>query len=106
MEGGYDQAFAVWQARAALATAQTQCEPVAMDGDEWCEWQFPIHRGYKMQCCDCGLVHDAEFDVVKIVERHDDGTWRAEDVEDADYRVAMRMRREVAAAPAKPEGVS
>lgn len=25
------------------------------------EWQQPIRNGYKMACCDCGLVHDMDF---------------------------------------------
>ena len=25
------------------------------------EWVSPIRRGYKMQCCDCGLVHKMDF---------------------------------------------
>lgn len=25
------------------------------------EWQQPIRKGYKMRCCDCGLVHDMDF---------------------------------------------
>lgn len=29
------------------------------------EWIQPIHRGYKMACCDCGLVHVLDFRVVK-----------------------------------------
>ncbi len=28
------------------------------------EWVFPIRRGYKLCCCDCGLVHDMDFRVV------------------------------------------
>lgn len=30
---------------------------------EWAdgEWHEPIHNGYKMVCCDCGLVHDVDF---------------------------------------------
>lgn len=31
----------------------------------WTEWQRPIRRGYKMCCCDCGLVHDVDFRVIK-----------------------------------------
>ena len=27
------------------------------------EWQQPIRRGYKLQCCDCGLVHTFDFKV-------------------------------------------
>lgn len=29
----------------------------AYDGD----WIAPIKRGYRMQCCDCGLVHKLNF---------------------------------------------
>ena len=28
---------------------------------EWTEWVRPIRRGYKMACCDCGLVHSMDF---------------------------------------------
>lgn len=28
------------------------------------EWVQPIRRGYKMCCCDCGLVHKMDFRVV------------------------------------------
>lgn len=29
------------------------------------EWVTPIHRGYKIACCDCGLVHDMDFRIIK-----------------------------------------
>lgn len=25
------------------------------------EWVSPVHRNYRMQCCDCGLVHRINF---------------------------------------------
>ena len=25
------------------------------------EWVQPVRRGYKMACCDCGLVHKVDF---------------------------------------------
>ncbi len=25
------------------------------------EWIQPVRRGYKLQCCDCGLVHKINF---------------------------------------------
>jgi hypothetical protein len=28
------------------------------------EWQYPIMKGYKMACCDCGLVHNMTFKVI------------------------------------------
>lgn len=29
------------------------------------EWVQPIRKGYKMACCDCGLVHTMDFRVHK-----------------------------------------
>lgn len=30
----------------------------------WTEWIQPIRKGYKIACCDCGLVHDMDFRIV------------------------------------------
>lgn len=32
------------------------------------EWVQPVCRGYKMACCDCGLVHKMNFRVVKYAD--------------------------------------
>ena len=29
------------------------------------EWVQPIRKGYKLACCDCGLVHDVDFRIYK-----------------------------------------
>lgn len=29
------------------------------------EWIQPVRRGYKVACCDCGLVHYVDFRIVK-----------------------------------------
>jgi len=29
------------------------------------EWIQPVRRGYRMMCCDCGLVHNLDFRIVK-----------------------------------------
>jgi hypothetical protein len=29
------------------------------------EWVQPIRKGYKMACCDCGLVHTMDFRIAK-----------------------------------------
>lgn len=29
------------------------------------EWVQPVPRGYRLACCDCGLVHDMDFRVIK-----------------------------------------
>lgn len=28
------------------------------------EWVYPVMEGYRMMCCDCGLVHELDFEVV------------------------------------------
>ena len=30
-------------------------------GDGWTDWVQPVRRGYKIACCDCGLVHSMNF---------------------------------------------
>lgn len=30
----------------------------------WSKWVTPRTRGYKLACCDCGLVHDMEHKVL------------------------------------------
>lgn len=37
----------------------TKCKPVS-DG----EWVQPVMKNYFMQCCDCGLIHRMNFEVV------------------------------------------
>ena len=32
---------------------------------DWSEWVCPDPKSYLMKCCDCGLVHEAEFGVVR-----------------------------------------
>lgn len=61
--------------------------------DGWCEDQFPIMRGYKMACCDCGLVHDVEFDVYEVTREFPDGSFGAKKRKGKKWRVVMRMRR-------------
>lgn len=61
--------------------------------DGWSDDVFPHPGGYKMACCDCGLVHDIEFSVVKVVKHNPNGTFRVRDVDSKTYRVRFRARR-------------
>lgn len=60
------------------------------------EWVRPIKRGYKMACCDCGLVHKMEFAHIpygsgrKVIFR----VWR-------DERATAAIRRETRKRPTK-----
>lgn len=29
------------------------------------EWIYPKHRGFRLMCCDCELVHDFDFKIDK-----------------------------------------
>jgi hypothetical protein len=66
----------------------------AMHGGEdgWTEWIHPLEP-YFMQCCDCGLVHEAEFRIIKDKIRKPDGTWDAVYTSDPLLEVIFRMRR-------------
>jgi hypothetical protein len=41
----------------------------AVHPDGWSRWVFPVMDGYKMTCCDCGLVHDMQFRVTEEYDR-------------------------------------
>ncbi len=59
----------------------------------WSDDQFPIMRGYKMACCDCGLVHDMEFDVFEIKKNIKDGSFSGKVRKGKKWRVIIRARR-------------
>lgn len=40
---------------------------------EWSCWINPVMKGYKLACCDCGLVHDFDFRTFKVVKRTKSG---------------------------------
>lgn len=39
------------------------CEPMLPSPDGWSEWIHPL-PGYLLQCCDCGLIHEMQFEIV------------------------------------------
>ena len=59
----------------------------------WSDPQFPLMRGYKMACCDCGLVHDMEFDIIEITKTNKDGSFQFKTLKAKKYRVALKARR-------------
>ena len=48
-------------------TKHRQEEAIHPDG--WSRWVYPVMEGYKMTCCDCGLVHEMEFRVTDEYNR-------------------------------------
>lgn len=65
---------------------------VTLDPEGWSDWQAPIMNGYKMGCCDCGLVHDMEFEVgIAVYDPNDPEAFELEPIKNG--RVLMRARR-------------
>lgn len=60
---------------------------------DWSEWQQPIMKGYRMECCDCGLVHEVEFRVFRVEERPAPDENYGPEMPAEEYRVQMRMKR-------------
>lgn len=54
------------------------------------EWVQPTRNGYKLACCDCGLVHRLDFHVVKYGGNRTKVKFRAF----RDQRATAAMRRE------------
>jgi hypothetical protein len=58
----------------------------------WSRWQVPEMKGYIMGCCDCGLEHEVEFEVMEAISKPNSKGWtKYTDVKNG--RVRMRMRR-------------
>ena len=67
-----------------------QCEPQEALEDGWCDWVCPKPRGYLMQCCDCELIHEVDFRVVRY-ESEDSEVYEV--VDDHNLEAQMRLRR-------------
>lgn len=61
--------------------------------DGWCDWQFPVMKNYRMACCDCGLVHNMEFEIAEVSRTRKDGTFTAKPLTAKKYRVKFRASR-------------
>jgi hypothetical protein len=62
--------------------------------DGWSRWVPPVMVGYRMSCCDCNLVHDMEFQVVRASSSDANGFFQHEEPLDPnEYRVLFRAKR-------------
>ncbi len=48
-----------------MADEEQYAEVPSVGDGEWTEWVQPRRKLYGMACCDCGLVHDMQFKLVK-----------------------------------------
>jgi len=69
-----------------------ECKPMVAGRGGWSEWVEPVMKGYLMQCCDCGLIHEMQF---KVFEQTTDADanceWQARPVKRG--RVSFCARR-------------
>lgn len=64
-------------------------------GNGWCKWLYPIPRKYKMACCDCGLVHTIQFEVIEQTTKETvEAGFRYRVLRDPKMRVRMRAKRD------------
>ena len=66
------------------------CEPQEEVEDGWCNWVCPKPQGYLMQCCDCELIHEVDYRVVRY-ESEDSEVYEV--VDDPNLQAQMRLRR-------------
>ncbi len=67
-----------------------QCEPQPALEDGWSNWICPKPTGYLMQCCDCELIHEVDFRVVRYESENSEVY---EVVDDPNLQAQMRARR-------------
>jgi hypothetical protein len=68
---------------------------VEVEGDDgWTRWVSPCLGGYRMGCCDCHLVHDMQFKVVKVIKGNPEKEdWEYIELDPKKYRVIFRAKR-------------
>ena len=76
-----------------------QCKPQEEVEDGWCDWVCPKPVGYLMQCCDCELIHEVDFRVVRY-ESEDSEVYEV--VDNPNLQAQMRLRRRDDISPKKP----
>ena len=65
---------------------------------DWSDWVCPDPKSYLMKCCDCGLVHEAQFGVVRY--KSDTDREDCDMVDDPNLQAVFRMRRSEQWSPA------
>jgi hypothetical protein len=84
------QALEIDLARVGEVGVWGQCEPQPALEDGWSDWVCPKPQGYLMQCCDCELIHEVDFRVVRY-ESEDSEVYEV--VDDPNLQAQMRVKR-------------
>ena len=84
----YDKAITA--IKEALAQPEQEFTTHEEGDDGWSEWVCPDPKSYLMKCCDCGLVHEAQFGVVQYAVGSNED---CEPVVAQNVQAVFRMRR-------------
>ena len=57
------------------------------------KWVLPKMTGYKMKCCDCGLVHVIDFSIIRKTDFKRNGWYKYEELTGNSYGVRLKARR-------------
>lgn len=58
----------------------------------WSKWVIPINKGYLLQCCDCGLIHECQFKTFAESHQTKKGTFTVNELPPI-IRTMFRMKR-------------
>lgn len=58
------------------------------------ELVLPVMNGYRMSCCDCGLVHRLDFQVFEITGRSKTGAFIVREMSTDETQVGFRVYRD------------
>lgn len=39
-------------------------KPEREQANGWSKWIRPVRKGYRLACCDCGLIHEIDFALI------------------------------------------
>lgn len=59
----------------------------------WSDWQFPTMTSYLMKCCDCGLVHEMDFQTLVKYQKLRGRNFKVKPLDKDIFVVALRARR-------------
>lgn len=69
--------------------------PIQFTNDDgYCDWILPeMDKDYRMACCDCGLVHNMQFAVMRVKEDLGNGYKDLRPTKAGQFVVMMRAAR-------------
>lgn len=59
--------------------------------NNWTQWEMPRMRGYRWACCDCGLIHNMDFRVLRVYGHVGKNILMAKVV--SGFRIEFRVKR-------------